>query len=236
MRLPNLAFAAVAALALSGHPQSRTVQSLSAPKSAARAPVASDPDAQPIDGVAARIEDDVITESEVRELASFQQLVDGSAKSRGEIIQELADQWILRGEAKVANYPAPSKDDVDRAYAEFAKQFGTSQDFTKRCSALGLGEAAVRRMLEQQLYLSRFLDYRFRSAAQVTDAQIEAYYRDEFAAQLKAKGESVPPLASVEDTIREVLIQREISDGSAKWLDDARSRLRVDISPSEAQP
>ena len=48
-----------------------------------------------IDGVAARIEDDIITESEVRELAAFQNLVDGKAKSRDELLRELA---LLRGE------------------------------------------------------------------------------------------------------------------------------------------
>lgn len=32
-----------------------------------------------IDGIAARVEGDIITESEVRELASFQQLVEGKA-------------------------------------------------------------------------------------------------------------------------------------------------------------
>ena len=62
--------------------------------------------AQNVDGIAARIEDDVITESEVRELGAFQKLVDGSAKPRIELIKELADQWIVRGEAAVAAFPS----------------------------------------------------------------------------------------------------------------------------------
>jgi|GEM_PF-425443 len=185
--------------------------------------------AQPIDGVAARIEDDVITESEVRELSAFQQLVDGHAKPRDQVIQELADQWIVRGEAKTASYPAPSKQDVDHAYAGLVKQFPSAADFTKRCAAAAISKSSLRRILEQQIYLARFLDYRFRPAAQVTEEQIADYYRDEFSAKLKAKGTAVPPLSSVEETIREVLVQREIDDRSAKWLDDTRSRLRLDI-------
>ena len=99
----------------------------------------------------------------------------------------------------------------------------------------GLSEAAVRRMVAQQLYLARFLDYRFRPAAQVTDDQIEAYYRNEFSPQLKERNEAIPPLASVQDTIREVLIQREIDDRSQKWLDDARGRLHIDVYSQGAQ-
>jgi hypothetical protein len=92
-----------------------------------------------------------------------------------------------------------------------------------------LTEAAVRRLIAQQLYLSRFIDYRFRPEAQVSDEQVDAYYQNEFAPQLKARNESVPPLDDVEDTIREVLIQRAINDRATKWLDDTRDRLRIDI-------
>jgi hypothetical protein len=184
---------------------------------------------QTVDGIAARIEDDIITESEVRELSAFQELVDGKPKPRNEIIKELADQWIVRGEASLAAFPPPSSADVDRAYQEFVKQFPSAKEFQDRCAALGLTEAAVRRILAQQLFLSRFIDYRFRPAAQVDQAQIEAYYHNEFAPQLEAKHQAVPPLEDVEDTIREVLIQRAISDRATKWLDDTREHLKIDI-------
>jgi hypothetical protein len=184
---------------------------------------------QIVDGIAARIEDDILTESEVRELSAFQTLVDGKSKPRAEIIQELADQWILRGEATTAKYPMPSTEDVDRSYEEFAKQFPSPEEFQKRCASAGLSEAAVRRMLAQQLYLSRFIDYRFRPAAQIDDKQVQDYYDKEFSPQLKQRGDAVPPLEQVEDTIREVLIQRDINDRSAKWLDEARQRLSIDV-------
>ncbi len=188
-----------------------------------------DAGAQPIDGVAARIEDDIVTESEVRELGAFQKLVDGKSKPREELLRELADQWLIRNEAMTAKYGQPSAADVDRAYAEFVKQFPSPEEFEKRCAEVGLTEAAVRRLIAQQLYLSRFIDYRFRPEAQVSDAQVDAYYQNEFVPQLKARNESVPPLDDVEDTIREVLIQRAINDRATKWLDDTRDRLRIDI-------
>jgi hypothetical protein len=192
--------------------------------------------AQTVDAVAARIEDDILTESEVRELAAFQQLVDGHAKPRADLIRELTDQWIVRGEATAASYPQPTPEDVDRAYAQLASQFPSPVEFRNRCAAAGLSEAAVHRMLAQQLYLSRFLDYRFRPAAQVDDKQIETYYDVEFAPQLKAKQQPVPALEDVEDTIREVLVQRAINDRATQWLDDTRARLKIDIISEGTQP
>ena len=185
----------------------------------------------PIDGVAARIEDDLILESEVRELAAFQKLVDGEAKPRSEIIRLLADQWVVRGEANTSKFPPPSAAEVGNAYQQFIKQFGSLEEFQKRCAAAGITETAVRRQLEQQLYLAHFLDYRFRAAAQVDDKEVEKYYDDEFAPQLKARGEPVPALEEVEDTIHEVLIQRAITERAMKWLDDTRERLKIDIVP-----
>lgn len=209
----------------------RGVMPLHAQQSSSRSDLGPAAKTVTIDGIAARIEDDVITESEVKELAAFQEVVDGRSKSRGEIIRELADQWIVRQEATAIGYAEPAKEDVDRAYQQLVKQFPSLEEFKRRCAAVGLSEDAVRRILAQQLYLSRFIDHRFRAAAQVTDEQVQNYYQNEFLPQLKARNEDVPPLDDVEDTIREVLIQREISDRAEKWLDDTRERLKIDILP-----
>ncbi|MGB9069566.1 MAG: hypothetical protein WCC21_13440, partial [Candidatus Acidiferrales bacterium] len=99
------------------------------------------PEGQVVDGVAARIEDDIILESEVRELGAFQKLVDGKEKPRDELIRELADQWVVRGEIETAKYPPPSATDVDRAYSQLAAQFGSPEEFARRCAAVGLTEA-----------------------------------------------------------------------------------------------
>ena len=207
--------------AMQTHAQSSTQ---AAPPDASR-----DLAALPIDGVAARIEDDVILESEVRELAAFQVLSDGQAKPRNELLRELADQWIVRGEANTAKFPFPSADEVENAYRQFVKQFPSLEEFQKRLAAVDLTEAAAKRILAQQLYLAHFLDYRFRAAAQIDDKEVETYYNEEFAPQLKARNETVPPLDDVEDTIREVLVQRAINDRAEKWLEDTRQRLRIDI-------
>jgi len=184
--------------------------------------------AQAVDGIAARIEDDIITESEVRELAAFQLLVDGKSKPRAELIRELVDQWATRGEADAEKFPVPSAADVNNAYAQLAMQFGGAKNFDSRAAAVELNEAAVRRLLGQQLYLSRFLDYRFRPAVQVDDAEIEAYYRDEFAPQVKERGQPVPSIENVQETIREVLVQRAITQRANEWLDNTRGHLQVE--------
>ncbi len=185
----------------------------------------------PIDGIAVRIESDIITESEVQELAAYQQLVDGKPQARSEIISELIDQWIVQGEASAAQYPQPLKTDVDGAVTQLQKQFGSATEFQRRCAAAGISESSVRSILRRQIYLSRFLDFRFRPAAQVDSSQVQKYYEDNLVPKLKAKGEKIPALASVEPEIREVLVQQDIDTLSQQWLDDTRSGLTIDILP-----
>lgn len=189
-----------------------------------------------IDGVAARIEDDVITESEVRELAAFQLLVDGLAKPRSELIRELADQWITGGEANVARYPQPSREDVDLLMEQLVAKFPSPDEFKRRSAEVHLTEADIRRLIAKQLYLSRFLDYRFRPAAQVDQKQIEAYYDQELVPQLKSHLQPIPALEDVEDTIQELLVQRAISSRATEWLNETRARLKIDVMPQGEQP
>jgi hypothetical protein len=86
------------------------------------------------------------------------------------------------------------------------------------------------------MYLAHFIDFRFRPAAQISDQDVETYYRTEFSPQLRSRGQEVPALADVEDTIREVLIQRAITERATKWLDETRDRLRIDVVTEGGQP
>jgi len=216
--------AAMAFLFLSAMATSRQTPSAPPNMAAARG-------GQFVDAIAVRIEDDIITESEVRELEQFQQLVDGHSQPRDEVIKELIDQWIVRNEANTTKFPTPSAEDVQHEYDRLVMQFHSGGELNQKLAAAGLSEMAVRRMLEQQIFLARFLDYRFRPAAEVGQSDIENYYEKELVPELKAKNQTVPPLDDVTDSIREVLTQRAIGDSSTKWLDDSRTSLRIDISP-----
>jgi hypothetical protein len=64
---------------------------------------------------------------------------------------------------------------------------------------------------------------------QIEPADIDAYYQKELVPDLAKKNQPAPGRAAVEEQIREVLIQRGISDLTAKWLDDTKSRLKIEI-------
>ena len=194
------------------------------------------PGQQVVDRIVAHVEDDIITLSEVRELGGYQQLVQGRAESDDRLLAELIDQWIVNTEATAARFPRPMGAEVNRETGRVEKQFASPEAYHERLRELGLSVAAVRRLVERQLYLARYLDYKFRPAVQVDSAAMEKYYREELVPALKARGQALPALESVQDQIRELLIEREISQRAARWLDETRSRIKIEIEPAGKGP
>jgi parvulin-like peptidyl-prolyl isomerase len=180
------------------------------------------------DRVAARVENDIILESEVRELGQYQQLVEGRAEPEAQRLDRLIDQWIVRTEAEAARFPKPTATEIDGEVDRVRKLFPSFEAFQQRLRDSALTEGSLRRIIGEQLYLTRYLDSRFRAAVHVEQSAIEAYYRDEFAARLARTAAGVPPLDDVRPQIREILIQRGITEQASRWLAESRSRLRIE--------
>jgi hypothetical protein len=192
------------------------------------------PATETVDRIVARVEGDILLLSEVRELAAYQQLVDGHSQSQDEVIQALIEQWALRMEAEQAGFPEPPDEDIDAEATRIQGTFASPQAYRDRLAAAGLTQQGLRRIVGQQLYLERYLDYKFRPAVQIDDEAIAKYYQDEFAPAVRARGQMPPPLEEVSERIREVLVQKGITERANSWFDETKSRLQVEITTAPA--
>lgn len=194
------------------------------------------PAQQIVDRIVARIEDDIITLSEVRELAAYQQLIDGRVESDDRLRAELVEQWVINNEATTSYFPAPAASEVDREVSRIEGRFASPQAYRERLTALGLSPETVQRMVIREIYLARYLDYKFRPSVQVSDDDIAKYYKEELIPALTAKGEKIPTLDAVSEQVREVLVQRGIDDRAASWLDQTKSRLKIEMETPAGTP
>lgn len=194
-------------------------------------PSANNPPGEVIDGVAVHIEDDIILESEGAELAAVQELLDGKARSHAEVVNELVDQWVVRHEAETGSFSEPAETDVQGALDRLAAKFPSPAIFEAKLKSLGLDDSMVKRELRRQIYLANFIEYRFRPGIEISDKEVSDYYLTELITELAKQKQPVPPLASVAGKIRELLTEREVSRRADEWIADARSRLRIDVTP-----
>lgn len=180
-----------------------------------------------VDRIVARVETDVILLSDVRALSRYQQFLDGKAETDAQILDRLVDQWIVRTEADVSHSPRPSEADIDRGLSRVRNSFGSEQEYEARRKQAGLSEQDVQSMVASQLYLSNYLDSRFRPAVQIDPKEIEDFYQTAVVPRAKARGQEPPTLDAARDAIQEALIQNGINQQADQWLKESRLRLHV---------
>jgi hypothetical protein len=192
--------------------------------------------ARVVDRIAARIEGDIILQSQVRELGAFQQLIEGHAESDDRLLSELIEQWVVQTEATASHFPEPAQSEVDRELARLTSTFASPAAYSAKLNALGLSANDVKQLLTSQIYVERYLDSKFRPTVQIESSDIDAYYQKELLPELAKKKQAPPNRNEVEEQIRELLVQRQISDLTAKWLDETKSHLKIELEPSTPKP
>ena len=181
-----------------------------------------------VDRIAARVENDVILESEVRQLRSYQQLVDGKSENDDQILDRLIDQWVVRTEAETARFPLPSDADVQRSMDRLKKSFASPAEYETRKQQSGLTDSELRAISAAQLYLGNYLDSRFRPSVQIDAKAVEDYYQNGVVVRAKARGQEPPSLEASREYIQEFLVQQGINEQADIWLKESRSRLHVE--------
>jgi len=187
-----------------------------------------------VDRIVARVENDIILLSDIRALSSYQQFLDGKSETDAQILERLIDQWIVRTEANVSRFPQPSDADVDRELERVQKSFASKEEFEARRKQIGLSVSEIRDMVATQLYLSNYLDSRFRPGVQIDPKTIDDFYEKSVVPRAKARGQEPPPLDTARDFIQEALVQRGINDQADQWLIESKSRLHIEKFLDEA--
>jgi hypothetical protein len=181
-----------------------------------------------VDRIVARVDTDIILLSDVKTLGKYQSLLDEKTESDGQILDRLIDQWIVRNEAKAALFPQPSDAEVQRSLERLKRSFSSPEAFEDRQRQAGLSDEELMRLLRSQLYLSNYLDSRFRASTHVEEQDIEEFYKTRVAPRAESRGQTPPTLDAARPFIQEALVQRAINDQADRWLKGSRSRLKVE--------
>jgi peptidyl-prolyl cis-trans isomerase SurA len=185
------------------------------------------------DRIVARVETEIILLSDIRQLSRYQVFLDGKAQSDADILNRLIDQWIVRNEATVARFPKPSDDDVNRSIERLKRSFASPEEFQVRQKNSGITDEEIRQFVGAQLYLSNYLDSRFRPAIQIDEKAIEEFYKSRVVPRAESRGQTPPTLDTARDFIQEALVQQAINEQADRWLKESRTRVRVEIMMDE---
>lgn len=193
------------------------------------------PARQVLDRVAVVAGLDAITLSSILRHLRFRSVVSGAPvedteANRREAATQLVDLLIVRRELELSRYTPPTMAETDQAIAAFLEEMKWTRDrLAAELARYGFTEEEFRREMQARLTITRFIDYRFAPGIQVTDEEVEAYYRGEFLpAFRKQDPRAAPPeLAAVRSQIEQILTTRKVNAAMEEWLQQMRQTLRI---------
>jgi hypothetical protein len=143
--------------------------------------------------------------------------------------ERLIDQQIIRQEIATGQYPRAS----DQEAARLREQIRTGRfhnsdvQFRAALSRYGITDSQLRDQLLWQLTVLRFIDIRFRPAAQVSDDDLHKYYETHLV-ELKRQFPRDSSFETLEPTIRETLEATQTDKQFEEWLASSRKTTRIE--------
>ena len=192
-----------------------------------------------VDQVIAVVNGDLILESDVdeeRRFEIFQPLGDPGAKfSREEAINRLVDRQLILQQAK-----SQPNDNVTLAEAEeqlksvrkdipACREYhcDTDSGWKKFVEAQGFTVPELEERWRVRMEILKFIEIRFRAGIRIDPAAIKTYYDKTLLPEYKKQNAQAPPLDSISDRIREILLQQQVGALLSDWLTTLKAQGSV---------
>ena len=186
-----------------------------------------------IDRVAAVIDQQVITVSEITQMADLRFFPRKSGQSdsdyRRDILDGLIAQSLRFRDVERFGAPDVSKDQIEARLLEIQKRFPSPADFSASLARAELTLDEVRTLIKRQLQVEAYIQERFAPGIFVSSDEIETYYKTTYSQQRRARGLAVPPLTEVTEEIRSLLRADRLQGEVTSWTTQLRAHANVDI-------
>ena len=185
-----------------------------------------------VDHVAAAVDDEVITVSDLEWLIEYRGLqVPSDPEQRrsfySALLDQLIDQKLIANEAAQTPIIDVTPQEIDAQIALYSKRFPSEGAFQEKLRQMEISSAEFRDLVSRQLAVNEFIEARFKPFVIVLPSEIQEYYEQDFVPQLKNANQPVPALEVVEESIREILTEQKTNQELERWLRAARRRAKI---------
>ncbi len=186
-----------------------------------------------IDRVAAVVDRQVLTVSEVSQMAEIRFFPRAVGQSdddyRRFILDSLIAQALRFRDVERFGAEDVSKDSIEARLVQIQRRFASPDEFTVALQHAELTLDEVRALIKRQLQVESYIQERFAPMIGVSSEEIDAYYRGTWSEQRRARGLPIPPLSEVQGEIRNLLKANRLQQEVDRWTTQLRSRVNVDI-------
>jgi hypothetical protein len=186
-----------------------------------------------IDRIAALVDRQVLTVSEISQMAEirfFPRKVRQSEDDyRHDILDTLIAQALRFRDVERFGAEDIAKDSIEARLREIQQRFPSSAEFGAAVQRAELTLDEVRALIKRQLQVEAYIQERFAPMIFVSSEEIETYYRGTWSQQRRERGLDIPPLSQVQEEIRALLKSSRLQEEVERWTSQLRSRANVDI-------
>jgi hypothetical protein len=186
-----------------------------------------------VDRIAAVVQSDVITVSEVDQMVALRILPRVPGRSdddfRRDVLDELVSQALRYRDVERFGSEEIPRDTIDARTAQIMKRFPNEADFTAALVSAQLTLEEFRVIVKRQLQVEAYIQERFSPMIFIPNEDIETFYKGPWSAQRRERGLPVPPLEDVREEIRTLLKSTQLQQEIDKWTAQLRARANVDV-------
>lgn len=187
-----------------------------------------------VDRVAAVVNDDVITLSDLRWTIGYKRIpLPDAPEPRRELLQDTLDQLIeqrlIAEDAAATPGLSVSQQEIQERLEAYRKQFADDAAFEAHLEELGMSHTDLRDLIGRQLTVLKFVKLRFEPFVVVLPDQIQTFYEEEFLPKLGVPPEQAPPLELVQEQIRQILQVEMTTEDLDDWMTNARRRASIRV-------
>jgi hypothetical protein len=186
------------------------------------------PEAPPrlVDRVVAVVDEDPILASDVERAIGLGLVAARPGESRAALARRALDGLIeqrlrLHEIGRFGFEDAPLAE-VEAQFRKYREGFADDAAFRAELERLGLDESGVRQLFARQLSVLAYVESRLGPRVFVAVEDIRQYYDEVLVPELRAKGETPPPVEEVREPIRALLREQRLDQEIERWTAELR--------------
>jgi len=186
-----------------------------------------------VDRIAAVIDRQVLTVSEVNQMAELRFFPRVAGRSdddyRHDILEALIAQALRYRDVERFGAQDIPKDSIEARLVEIQHRFASPADLDTALARAELTADELRALIKRQLQVEAYIQERFAPMVFVSNEDIADYYNGPWRQQRVERGLPVPPLNDVREEIRTLIRSRQLDQQIETWTTQLRARANVDV-------
>jgi hypothetical protein len=186
-----------------------------------------------VDRIAAVIDRQILTVSEIGQMAELRFLPRAKGQSEDDYRHEILDTLIAQAlrYRDVERFGAQDipKDSIEARLHDIQARFESPAAFDAALTRAELSLDELRALIKRQLQVEAYIQERFAPTVFVSSDEIEAYYAGAWSQQRRERGLAIPPLSDVREEVRTLIRSRQLQKEIETWTVQLRSHANVDV-------